>query len=88
MSYEAWGDGDEFFEDHDHLYDAGWDNPETAEAKTALLERCRTVLANMAAEREGFWASFFGRRWPISHEPLRADAKGLLPLLNEVLGSQ
>jgi hypothetical protein len=45
------------------------------------LERCRTVLGNMALENEG---AFFNR-WPICHEPLRADAKGLLPEIDDVL---
>lgn len=45
-----------------------------------LLERCYVVLGNLAMERENpaVWQS----RWPISHEPLRADAKALLPLLD------
>lgn len=46
-----------------------------------LLERCRTVLGNMALENEGAW--FF--RWSISHEPLRNDAKHLVPLIDEAL---
>lgn len=49
------------------------------------LKRCRTVLANMAEEREGFWNEVFGRRWVISHEPLRADAKNVLPLVDAVI---
>jgi len=57
----------------------------TLEAKLdraiGALTRARTVLGNMALEREG--AIF--RRWPISHEPLRADARGLLPVIDEVL---
>lgn len=44
------------------------------------LERCKTVLGNMAMENEG--AIFF--RWPVHHEPLRADARGLLPVVDEV----
>lgn len=48
-----------------------------------LLERCRTVLGNMALENEGHARLF--RRWQISDEPLRNDAKNLLPLLNEAL---
>lgn len=51
------------------------------EAFINVLTRCRTVLGNMALEREG--AIF--NRWPISHEPLRADAKNLLQLIDEVL---
>lgn len=46
-----------------------------------VLERCRTVLGNMAKENEG--AIFF--RWPIHHEPLRGDARNLLPLIDEAL---
>jgi hypothetical protein len=46
-----------------------------------LLERCRTVLGNMALENEG--AIF--NRWPINHEPLRSDAKNLVPLIDEAL---
>lgn len=48
-----------------------------------LLSRCRTILANMAMEREG--AIFF--RWPINHEPLRNDARNLLPELDKALNS-
>ena len=47
----------------------------------AVLTRCRTVLGNMAEEREG--AIF--NRWAINHEPLRADARGLLPIIDAVL---
>lgn len=47
-----------------------------------VLSRCHTVLSNMARENEG--AIFF--RWPINHEPLRHDARNLLPLIDEVLG--
>ena len=50
-----------------------------------ILKRCRTVLGNMAEEREGYWAEFTGRRWPINYEPLRADAKHLLPLIDDIL---
>ncbi len=47
-----------------------------------VLNRCYHVLNNMAAENKG--AIFF--RWPINHEPLRHDARNLLPLIAEVLG--
>jgi hypothetical protein len=50
-----------------------------------LLRRCRTVLGNMAEENPGLWNELTGRRWPISHEPLRADAKNLIPLIDDVL---
>jgi len=46
-----------------------------------VLERCRTVLGNMAMENEG--AVF--NRWPIHHEPLRNDARNLLPVIDAVL---
>lgn len=46
-----------------------------------LLLRCRTVLGNMALENEG--AIF--NRWPINHEPLRNDARHLVPLIDEAL---
>ena len=48
---------------------------------TELLKRCQTVLGNMAKENEG--AIF--NRWPISHEPLRSDAKHLVPLIDTYL---
>lgn len=47
------------------------------------LGRCRTVLNNMARENAG-WSSFF-RRWTISHEPLRHDARNLLPIIDIVM---
>ncbi len=52
-----------------------------AEHLARLLMRCRTVLGNMAEENEG--AIF--RRWPINHEPLRADARNLVPLIDDAL---
>jgi hypothetical protein len=59
---------------------------ERAEAELSvayiLLDRCRTVLANMAMENEG--AVF--NRWKIKAEPLRNDARGLLPDLDDMLG--
>jgi hypothetical protein len=50
-------------------------------AVDAVLKRCRTVLGNMALENKG---KIF-QRWPIDHEPLRADARNLLPDLDAVL---
>jgi hypothetical protein len=47
------------------------------------IHRARTILANMAEENPN--AGVFASRWPISHEPLRADARNLLPELNEIL---
>jgi hypothetical protein len=46
-----------------------------------VLRRCQMVLSNMALENEG--ALF--KRWPIHHEPLRSDAKHLLPLVEATL---
>jgi hypothetical protein len=51
----------------------------------AVLRRCRTVLGNMAEEREGLSNALLGRRWSINHEPLRADAKHLVPLIDDLL---
>jgi hypothetical protein len=56
-------------------------SPGTVEALASILLRCRTVLAKMADENEG--AIF--KRWPVNHEPLRADAKNLVPLIDEAL---
>lgn len=47
----------------------------------SVLRRCRTILGNMAEENEG---AIFDR-WPIHHEPLRADARSLLPVIDEIL---
>jgi hypothetical protein len=51
------------------------------EALEATLRRCQTVLANMALENKG--AIF--NRWPINHEPLRNDARNLLPVIEAAL---
>lgn len=54
----------------------------TAEASlreaVEVIERARNVLNNMAQEHEG--AIF--NRWPIHHEPLRADAKNVVPVID------
>jgi hypothetical protein len=47
---------------------------------SALLERARTILDNMAQSP----GSVFDR-WSVHHEPLRADAKNLVPLIDEEL---
>jgi hypothetical protein len=49
----------------------------------ATLVRCQTVLSNMALENERAWLGI--GRWPIHHEPLRADARHLLPDIERVL---
>lgn len=46
-----------------------------------VLARAQTVLGNMAEENEG---AYF-KRWPINHEPLRADARALLPEISAAL---
>lgn len=61
---------------------AEWQAADMIERYIALLERTRTILGNMAQEREGFWNSLFGRRWVVNHEPLRGDARNLLPLID------
>lgn len=50
-----------------------------------VLRRARTVLANMAQENEGIRVVL--KRWPIDHEPLRNDARHLLPLIDEALSA-
>ena len=54
-------------------------------ALRGVLVRCRTILGNMALEHETGWRSVFAR-WPIGHEPLRADARHLLPVIDAALG--
>lgn len=51
----------------------------------SALERARTVFENMALENTGYLS--FIRRWPISHEPLRVDARNLLPVIDAALSS-
>lgn len=67
-------------------YAINWEAENAKKAKKisalrSALERCRTVLGNMAQENEG--AIF--NRWPINHEPLRHDAKNLLPVIDQAL---
>ncbi len=57
---------------------------EDVERLRNVLARCRTVLGNMALERKG--AVF--NRWPVSHEPLRSDARTLLPLIDAALAAR
>jgi hypothetical protein len=54
------------------------------EALEAALQRCRTVLGNMALENE---TAIFNR-WPINHEPLRSDARNLLPVIDAALAPE
>jgi hypothetical protein len=54
------------------------------EALEAALRRCQTVLGNMAQKNEG---TIFNR-WPINHEPLRSDARNLLPIIDAALAPE
>lgn len=49
----------------------------------SALERCRAVFSNMA--RENYSRGLFRPRWPVHHEPLRADALALLPVVDAAL---
>ena len=49
----------------------------------AALVRAQTILENMAMEKEH--AMPWMNRWPIHHEPMRADAKALLPVIRAAL---
>jgi hypothetical protein len=61
-----------------------WQAADRIEALEVALRRCQTVLGNMAAENEG--AIF--NRWPINHEPLRNDARNLLPVIDAALAPE
>ena len=69
---------------------AKWDSEyrETLNCAADRIEQLKTalrwsmnILENMAQENEG--AIFF--RWPIHHEPLRADARAFLPIARKAL---
>jgi hypothetical protein len=47
------------------------------------LRRAETILSNMAEENNSMF-----NRWPIHHEPLRADARNLLPQIRAALGEK
>jgi hypothetical protein len=51
------------------------------ERAEAALIRARTILGNMAQENQDAVL----KRWPIHHEPLRADARALLPEIDAAL---
>lgn len=55
----------------------------TINARLAL-ERAEVILANMALENTGWWASLFSR-WAISDGPLRNDAAAALPEIRRAL---
>ena len=48
-----------------------------------VVRRARNVLNNMAMENKGAW--WPSARWPIHHEPLRSDAKNVVPVLDAFL---
>ncbi len=52
-----------------------------------LLIRARTILENMARENDRKWWQFWISRWDINDEPLRNDARNLLPLIKEYLST-
>ena len=54
---------------------------DTIDTLVAVLEHAQTILSNMAQENP----SAYFQRWPIHHEPLRSDAKNLLPILDAAL---
>jgi hypothetical protein len=54
------------------------------DALEAALRHCQIVLGNMALENKG--AVF--NRWPINHEPLRNDARNLLPVIKAALAPE
>lgn len=55
-----------------------------AELFRTALQDCLVVLRNMALEnRESL--NPFKTRWPIHHEPLRADARALVPRIEALL---
>ena len=61
----------------------GYDWKQRAILLADTLTRAQTILGNMATENERPRLT----RWRIHHEPLRADAKNLLPIIDEVLNS-
>lgn len=52
--------------------------------RDVTLDSVEVLLRNLALERTGFWSQLLGRRWPISHEPLRSDAAWLLPQVQQL----
>ena len=48
-----------------------------------MLRRAHMILSNMALENELHWWEFWKSRWPISHEPLRNDARNLVKQIEE-----
>jgi hypothetical protein len=48
VSWEAWGSGEDFYEDNDHLLEAGWLTPEQAEEERqkheAEIARLRQII--------------------------------------------
>jgi hypothetical protein len=68
-----------------------WFRKNIQDARLEIMKRrgqvswCRPILENMAAENERPWWNFWTPRWPISHEPIRGDARYVLPLIDELL---
>ncbi|SFJ68372.1 hypothetical protein [Methylobacterium brachiatum] len=57
---------------------------EECERLRASLEWARSILGNMALEHTTGWRGIFAR-WPIHHEPLRNDARAVLPIIDAAL---
>lgn len=83
MKYKPWLKS-EYVDQESEDICLAFDKTARLAAKYAL-ERAQVILCNMAAERPGFWASLFGRRWPVNHEPLRGDARNALPAINDAI---
>ncbi len=70
----------------------------TREQAIGVLGRAATILGNMTAENFTFehgrwigprpglrpWWNFWTSRWAVSDEPLRADAKSVLPMIRQL----
>lgn len=75
------------------IFDADHECPDPDWRELYARERRRmqfasTILDNMAREyppSRGFWYRFWHGRWPIHHEPLRADARNLMRNIREGL---
>jgi len=68
----------------EHIDECGFVIVDQREINTALA-RAATVLGNMAAENRLPWWNFWTPRWRISCEPLRNDARNLLPVIQDLL---
>lgn len=51
----------------------------------ATLRRCESLCRHLTQENTGL-RRYLVSRWPINHEPLRADAANLLPDIRAAIG--